>query len=458
MSKKYTTLNFKAKVKPIEKLSEDFMKCKCYAFGLGKNRNYSHVSKENMERNKYTLSYAPVVGHLIEKYDKDGNKIGRYMGGHDSILDLESWEFKSICVPYGVVIPNSFSYEIVKEYKDEKEREYLTCEVILWVGRYPELKEAMYSEDILFNESAELDVSEYRPLDSDSNYMDLIDFSFSALCLLGKADKDSTNGHVDKEEHTEPCFIESKLIPIQYSLAQDDFSKDMNELKEKLSFYFNRNEERKGEDDKMENTQTEVIENSAETEVVENSAGTEEVTEMSNNTGESNKDEKDKDSDENKDSNEDKESDEDKDSDEDKSFVENNSLKEQFESLKNEYNEYKTNHSYTNEEYSELNEKYEVLVEFKTNYDKTQKEKLFADEGYAQVSDTEEFKSLMAESDNLTYEECENKANAILGKFNKATFAALNKQKKQNRVVYGLNMPNENTSSIYGDFIKKTSK
>ena len=225
--KKYASVNFDVKLIPQKKINNEFTLCKCYAFGLGKNRNYSHISKENMERCKSTLSYAPVVGHLMEKYDKDGNVIGRYFGGHDYTI-TEDWEFKPLTVPYGVVVADSFQYEMVNEYKDNHEREYLTCDVILWTGRYPELLEAVYDETTYFNESAELNVEEYRPLEDDSNYVDITDFTFSALCILGKSE--------DAQYHTEPCFIESKIQPKQFSVCTDEFAEAMNEMKEKLSF------------------------------------------------------------------------------------------------------------------------------------------------------------------------------------------------------------------------------
>ena len=225
--KKYTSVNFDVKLVPQKKINNEFTLCKCYAFGLGKNRNYSHISKENMERCKSTLSYAPVVGHLMEKYDKDGNVIGRYFGGHDYTI-TEDWELKPLTVPYGVVVADSFQYEMVNEYKDNHEREYLTCDIILWTGRYPELLEAVYDETTYFNESAELNVEEYRPLEDDSNYVDITDFTFSALCILGKSE--------DAQYHTEPCFIESKIQPKQFSVCTDEFAEAMNEMKEKLSF------------------------------------------------------------------------------------------------------------------------------------------------------------------------------------------------------------------------------
>lgn len=219
MDKKHTSLKFKAKVTPIEKINDEFTLCKCYVQGVGKNRNFSYMSKENIQRCLPTLSYAPVVGHLIDKLDEDGNPTGeKYMGGHDYYID-DDWNLKSACVPYGVVKADSFDFETVKEYEDEIETEYLTAEIVLWTGRYPELMETIYSDDFYFNQSMEINVSEFRPYEEDSNYTELTDFTYSALCLLGKAD-DKTS-----PEHTEPCFVESKVIPVQYSLEKEEFSK-----------------------------------------------------------------------------------------------------------------------------------------------------------------------------------------------------------------------------------------
>ena len=268
-NKKYASVNFDVKLVPREKINNEFTLCKCYAFGLGKNRNYSHISKENMERCKSTLSYAPVVGHLMEKYDKDGNVIGRYFGGHDYTI-TEDWELKPLTVPYGVVVADSFQYEMVNEYKDNHEREYLTCDVILWTGRYPELLEAVYDETTYFNESAELNVEEYRPLEDDSNYVDITDFTFSALCILGKSD--------DAQYHTEPCFIESKIQPKQFAVQTDEFAEAMNEMKEKLSFCFKNQpstmevdiDKNNGGSTMTEEIKNEVVDEMAETVVEEN--------------------------------------------------------------------------------------------------------------------------------------------------------------------------------------------
>lgn len=232
MGNKYTSITFNAKVKPIKQINPEFDLVKIYVQGVGKNRNGSYMSKTNIQKALPTLNYCPVVGHLIEYTDNEGNK-HRYIGGHDFEI-TEDWEIRDLTVPYGVVVENSFDWEVINEYGVDVE--YLTANAILWTGRYPELKDTLYSEDIWWNQSMEISIPEgkYRPLEEDSNYTELLEWTYSALCLLGKADKNSTNGHTDSREHTEPCFISAKVVPVEFS--KSDFAEAMNEMKEKLSF------------------------------------------------------------------------------------------------------------------------------------------------------------------------------------------------------------------------------
>lgn len=232
MGNKYTSITFRAKVKPIKPINPEFDLVKIYVQGVGKNRNGSYMSKTNIQKALPTLNYCPVVGHLIEYTDNEGNK-HRYIGGHDFEI-TEDWEIRDLTVPYGVVVENSFDWEVINEYGVDVE--YLTANAILWTGRYPELKDTLYSEDIWWNQSMEISIPEgkYRPLEEDSNYTELLEWTYSALCLLGKADKNSTNGHTDSREHTEPCFISAKVVPVEFS--KSEFAEAMNEMKEKLSF------------------------------------------------------------------------------------------------------------------------------------------------------------------------------------------------------------------------------
>lgn len=242
-------LNNVSKFELIKPINKEFALFKCYVAGIGKNRNMSYISKERMNAALPTLSYAPVVGHLIQNED------GSYrLGSHDAIFDIEKWEIVPLTVPVGVVVENSFDYEIVNEYGVDVE--YVTANVILWVGRYPELFDCQYSDDIFCAESMEIDVQQYRVLEEDSNYIEILDFSFSALCLLGKSD--------DPELNQEPCFISSKLVPINFSA--DDFVAKFNELKEAVKECFNQKE---GEANVVENAIMETEDNTIVEETIE---------------------------------------------------------------------------------------------------------------------------------------------------------------------------------------------
>lgn len=235
MEIKHASLREYAKVKPLEKLNDEFSLCKVYVQGIGKNRNLSYMSKKNIQKALPSLSYAPVVGHLIPKHDEDGNLVGHYLGGHDMTI-TEDWQLKPLTVPFGVVMDDSFDFETVEEYGSEIE--YVTALAILWTGRYPELEDAIYSEDVWFNQSMEINVDQYRILEEDSNYIELLEWSYSALCLLGLSD--------NPEEHTEPCFISSKVIPVEYSFEDNEFKQSMSEFKEKLKSYFAQSPEEGG--------------------------------------------------------------------------------------------------------------------------------------------------------------------------------------------------------------------
>ena len=401
MDKKHTSLKFKAKVTPIEKINDEFTLCKCYVQGVGKNRNFSYMSKENIQRCLPTLSYAPVVGHLIDKLDEDGNPTGeKYMGGHDYYID-DDWNLKSACVPYGVVKADSFNFETVKEYEDEIETEYLTAEVVLWTGRYPELMEAIYSDDFYFNQSMEINVSEFRPYEEDSNYTELTDFTYSALCLLGKAD-DKTS-----PEHTEPCFVESKVIPVQYSLEREEFSKVMGELKNELAFYFNKDNTEGKEDEVVENEKEEVIETVEEV----NEESTEEVVE--NTTEET------PDAEVNEDTNTESENEEVQENEtvveaSVEETVEETVEMSELDSLKAEYEEYKNSHSHTNEEFDEL-QKYHDNAEFEKIH--AERDAMLSDEKYSVLAENEAFTELKKNMDNYSLADLEKEAKVIFADY-----------------------------------------
>lgn len=222
--KKSLSLRFNAKIKSFEKLNDELTLCRCYIQGLGKNRNFSYFGIEATNKAIPSLVYIPVVGHLYE--DEDGKL---HMGGHETELVIENGtiKFKTRTVPYGVVpYQEEVIYEPVAE-PDGSVVTYMVADIILWTGRYPELMEAVYDQNTYFGQSMEINYTDSRPYPEDKNYTEILEFEYSALCLLGKSDNPQS------EHHYEPCFPEARVEP--YFALTDDFSNTFERLKEECS-------------------------------------------------------------------------------------------------------------------------------------------------------------------------------------------------------------------------------
>lgn len=216
---KLNLLNYK-KIE-FTKLNDQFTLAKCYVMALGKNKNRTHFSKENVDKAYSSLNFIPVVAHVLS--DDNGNY---YLGGHDIKLDLtDGFKLKNLCIPYGVAIPSQEPvYEDVTE-SDGSVVTYLTTNVVLWTGRYPELESTFYNEEIFSGQSMEILYSKAQPLEEDKDYMDIIDFSFDALCMLGKSD--------DSRFNVEPCFPNAKIESL-FSLDRQVFDKFKEDLIEQF--------------------------------------------------------------------------------------------------------------------------------------------------------------------------------------------------------------------------------
>ena len=254
-----------SKIQYKEMLNDEFALCSCWVMATKKNRNYSYIAKETVEQKLGTLDYCPVVGYLY-KNDKGEYRIA----GHEAHFD-DDWELVPDTQAFGVVKPNSYHWETIDEFGTEVD--YLVADIILWVGRFKGLFDARYNDEIYFSQSMEISVNEYRPLDEDSNYVEILDFSFSALCLLGKYD--------NPDENVTPCFINAKVEP-KFSVSE--FASQIEEIKNKL---FALNEEEgetmdNNENMTMELETEEIVE--TETEIVEET--TEEVAEVDETTEE----------------------------------------------------------------------------------------------------------------------------------------------------------------------------
>lgn len=232
---------FDAKIVPVKPLNEEFTLCKCYVLALGKNRNRSYIGENAVEKALPTIFNIPVIGHMYT--DEDGNY---HMGGHDMVLDRDEnnkLRFKSICIPVGTVpYQENIHYEEISDSKGNKSL-YQVADVILWTGRCPDLYKAIYNDEIWFGQSMEINVKDSKKLAEDGNYEEITDFSYSALCLLGKSD--------DKDYHVEPCFPEARVEPYQFSIDSEEFIGLMDEFKSKLADCFQAINTNKGGETKL---------------------------------------------------------------------------------------------------------------------------------------------------------------------------------------------------------------
>lgn len=246
MDKLHMSIPLCAKIQPYSephksyelKSNTQFTVCKCYVQGLGKNQNLSYFSKDVVEKSLPSLFNIPVIGHIKDKDDG-----GKYMGSHDVmvVINNDGVDIKSVCIPYGVVpLQDSAHFEMVTNPADGTQTEYLVCDVILWTGRYPELMDAAYSDNFYFNQSMEIEATSYRDLEEDPRYVEVLDFEYSALCLLGKADDKNS------KEHTEPCFPMASVVPYEYNLKTESFADMMGQLKYALASCFIRENSKEG--------------------------------------------------------------------------------------------------------------------------------------------------------------------------------------------------------------------
>lgn len=217
-----------AKFSNFEVLNEDFTRCRCSVFYTGRNRNYSNITEEALDKFIARKGYAniPVVAHLMR--DDDGNF---YVGSHDRkiILSNEGIDFVDETIPYGVIPEDcNPSKDLITE-KSGIQRKYFSVDVILWSHRYP-IMEASYNDEIYFNQSMEI-VFDSCETDSDG-YVVVHDFHMSALCLLNKRDSSGTDGN---NKNQEPCFESSQVK--KFSIDESKFKHNFELMLEKLKQY-----------------------------------------------------------------------------------------------------------------------------------------------------------------------------------------------------------------------------
>ena len=422
------------RIEALKKLNDEFLLVKIYVMSPGKNRNFTYLSKEDTIEAIPSAYYCPVVGHIRVYIDNDGVE-HTYMGSHDFEI-TDGWEIKDVTRPYGVIVEGSEGWETINEHG--KEVEYLTFDAILWVGRYPELNDAVYSDEILFNHSMEINIKNYRPLEEDSNYWEVLGYTFSAFCLLGKADENSTNGHTDKEvEHSEPAFISSRVEPYAFSL--DEFKKEFSLLKDRISKFVTINETKGGESmaDETKNVDTAAVtdfeENSAENKNVEPET-VEPVTNEENFEDGANEEATTEVEEESTENGAEEETNEEPTEPVEENLPDYeamyNEMKSAYEGVVAEFEAYKSAHTYSNDEY-------QVLVEYKQSRENADRESAESElfESFAdRIGETEEFEALKADASKYSIDDLKMRLYAIVGMHSNF----VKDENKNNTIKFGL--------------------
>ncbi len=227
-NEKIRSIDMTAKFSNFEVINKDFTRCRCNVMYTGRNRNYSDITDDALQKFIVRKGYAnvPVVAHIMK--DDEGNY---YIGGHDRklVISNEGIDLIDETVPYGVIPEDcNPSMDLITE-KSGIKRKYFSVDVILWTHRYPIMK-ASYNDEIYFNQSMEISFDSYE-YDNDG-YVVVHDFSMSALCLLNKRDSSGTDGN---NKNQEPCF-ESSCVK-KFSINESTFKQNFELMLEKLKEY-----------------------------------------------------------------------------------------------------------------------------------------------------------------------------------------------------------------------------
>lgn len=157
-----------------------FTKVKIWLMHLGANRNGSIFNKDVVEKAIPTLANTPIMAsvgfNLFDEKDFEG---------HESDIEIsENGELKFVnkTFPFGVIPENNNAKFETRLGDDMIEREYLTCEGILW-NKWEDAVEILYGKTGVTGQSMELS-DNYKGI-FDGEFFEFTEFQFFGACMLG---------------------------------------------------------------------------------------------------------------------------------------------------------------------------------------------------------------------------------------------------------------------------------
>lgn len=194
--------------------NKDLMDVTLKSCHIGLNRNGSHISEENMNKAIPSFANKPILAEIVK--DDDGNlDFGTHAieAVEDENGDLK---YRYIEKPVGIV-PESYSPRLVYDKEYDKTYLYVNGKIFKLYGNE--------TADILTEKkgtkvSIEIDI-ENMAWDAKNNWLDIIDFTFSGVTLLG--------------EKIGEGMLGSRCDVSDFSQYQSfDYSKEINEMKSRL--------------------------------------------------------------------------------------------------------------------------------------------------------------------------------------------------------------------------------
>lgn len=405
---KYAKFNVQMNME--KKINSNLGRVKVMVCHTGENLNQSKFSRESLEKALHTLEGIPLVGEYKES---EGD-----FGGHGGKIEIsdEGFKFIETTKPYGFIPMGELAnirFETITDRDGINEKEWLIADAYVWYKRYPEVDRLFDGKN---NQSMEIIVKDYAY--GDDGIVDITDFSFNAVCILG--------------EEVAPAMSGAKIQ--SYADFKAEFKLMMQEALNEL------NEVKLEESDSTE----EVIEEVIEEEVVEEEV-IEEVTETESN----------------------EESIESTETEEVQESNEFETLDLAYDVLKDAYEALGTDFSILDMAYSTLKEAYEIeLAELKAKNEELSKvvseyqeneRKETLEDIYSQFEELteDEINSVKEKDSTMSFEEIEDALLVLVGRKQKV-FSA--KSKKKETPKLRIKEESIDVSDPYGGLFTKYNK
>ena len=222
-----------------EQNSDGFMHLLFKVCHAGENRNYSNISKENLEKYKDTIKYRPVLASIITSPDDS------------SVLDFNSHDIEIDDNGNPIYIEKQVGCftadEPFLQYDEQNDKTYLMAHAVI-----PE--EYTASADIIRRKGGTkvsceiaIDTMNYN---EDTGILDIIDFSFLGCCLLGDHVTEGMAGARADIESIADFSAENNSVTANAEF-NNTLVETLKKLNETLDKFNNKSPDEKGGEDAM---------------------------------------------------------------------------------------------------------------------------------------------------------------------------------------------------------------